>query len=44
MTRSLYPFTSPALTEQHEEFALRYEGGISRPVLILWRYDAHGAR
>jgi len=31
-----YPFTSPALTVQHEELAWRYEGGIPRPVLILW--------
>jgi hypothetical protein len=39
-----YPFTSPALTAQHKEFAERYEGSIPRPVLILWRYDAQGAR
>jgi hypothetical protein len=25
----------PALIEQHDEFAWRYEGGIRRPVLIL---------
>jgi hypothetical protein len=37
-----YPFTSPGLTKQHEEFGWRYEGGITRPVLILWRYDAQG--
>jgi hypothetical protein len=37
------PFTSPALAEQHKEFAWRYEGGIARPVLILWRYDAQEA-
>ena len=41
---AVYPFTSPALTVQHEELAWRYEGGIPRPVLILWRHDAHGAR
>jgi hypothetical protein len=29
---------------QHEELAWRYEGGIPRPVLILWRHDAQGAR
>jgi hypothetical protein len=40
----VYPFTSPALTVQHEELAWRYEGGIPRPVLILWAYDAQGAR
>jgi hypothetical protein len=39
-----YPFTSPALTVQHEEFAWRHESGITRPVLILWVYDAQGAR
>jgi hypothetical protein len=33
----------PALIERHDEFAWRYEGGITRPVLILWRYDAQGA-
>ena len=38
-----YPFTSPALAEQRKEFAWRYEGGIARPVLILWRYDAQEA-
>jgi hypothetical protein len=34
----------PALTEQHEELVQRYEGGIARPVLILWGHDAQGAR
>jgi hypothetical protein len=26
-----------------EESVWRYEGGITRPILILWRYDAQGA-
>jgi hypothetical protein len=44
VAHSPYPFTSPALTVQHEEFAWRHESGITRPVLILWVYDAQGAR
>jgi hypothetical protein len=36
---------SPSLPSvQHEEFAWQYESGITRPVLILWVYDAQGAR
>jgi hypothetical protein len=31
-----HPFTSPPLRAQPEELAWRYEGGITRPVLILW--------